>query len=555
MERLILKKLLKWKNSPWRKPLILKGVRQVGKTWILKEFGKRYYENTAYFNFDENEEYKQFFETTKDVDRILQNLMLASGQKIRPEKTLIIFDEVQDCPKVINSMKYFCENAPQYHIACAGSLLGIALAKPSSFPVGKVNFMQIDPMTFTEFLLANGDANLANYLETVNTIEPIPDAFFNPLYEKLKMYYVTGGMPEPVKMWTEARDVEAMQEALSGIIGAYERDFAKHPNISEFPKISMIWKSIPSQLARENKKFIYKVVKEGARAREYEDALQWLVDARLVHKVYRSTAPGLPVSAYDDLAAFKIYLVDVGLLRRLAQLAPTAFGEGNRLFTEFKGALTENFVLQTLITQFEVVPRYWSQNNPPYEVDFLIQRENDIFPVEVKSEANTTSKSLKKFKELFPDQVKLRVRFSLDNLKLDDDMLNIPNDEGETPLIIACMKGNLIVAKLLIDAGADVNKALLNGNTPLHFAAWSGNKFVGRDLIGASAQIDAQNENGETPLILAAREGNNEFVALLVEHQANVNQADNFQRTALYYAGERGYNEITEILLAAGAEG
>lgn len=426
MERFILKKLLNWKNSPYRKPLILKGVRQVGKTWILKEFGKRFYENTAYFNFDENVEYKQFFETTKDVDRILQNLMLASGQKIVPEKTLIIFDEVQDCPNVINSMKYFCENAPQYHVACAGSLLGIALAKPSSFPVGKVNFMQIDPMTFEEFLLANGDDNLLAFLESHNSLEPIPDAFFNPLYEKLKMYYVTGGMPEAVRMWTEARDVSAMQEVLSEIISAYERDFAKHPNTGEFPKISMIWKSIPSQLARENKKFIYKVVKEGARAREYEDALQWLVDARLVHKIFRSTAPGLPIAAYDDLSAFKIYLADVGLLRRLAQLAPTAFGEGNRLFTEFKGALTENFVLQTLITQFEVLPRYWSQNNPPYEVDFLIQRENDIIPVEVKSEANTTSKSLKKFKELFPDKLTLRVRFSLDNLRLDGDVLNIP---------------------------------------------------------------------------------------------------------------------------------
>ena len=240
------------------------------------------------------------------------------------------------------------------------------------------------------------------------------------------MYYVTGGMPEPVLMWTEARDVSAMQEALSDIIGAYERDFAKHPNVSEFPKISMIWKSIPSQLARENKKFLYRVVKEGARAREYEDALQWLVDARLVHKVYRSTAPGLPVSAYDDLSAFKIYLVDVGLLRRLSQLAPTAFGEGSRLFTEFKGALTENFVLQTLVTQFEAAPRYWNQSNPPYEVDFLVQRENDIFPVEVKSEANTTSRSLRKFKELFPDQTRLRIRFSLNNLKLDDDVLNIP---------------------------------------------------------------------------------------------------------------------------------
>ena len=426
MERLIMKQLYAWKSSPYRKPLILKGVRQVGKTWVLKEFGRKYYENTAYFNFDENEEYKQFFETAKDVDRILQNLMLASNQKISPEKTLIIFDEVQDCPKVINSMKYFCENAPEYHIACAGALLGITLSKPASFPVGKVNFMQIDPMTFAEFLLANGDENLAAYLNTIDRVEPLPDAFFNPLYEKLKMYFVTGGMPESVLMWTKARDVAAMQNVLSDIIEAYERDFAKHPNISEFPKISMIWKSVPSQLARENKKFLYRVVKEGARAREYEDALQWLVDARLVHKVYRSTAPGLPVSAYDDLSAFKIYLVDVGILRRLAMLAPTDFGEGNRLFTEFKGALSENYVLQTLLTQFEVFPRYWSQNNPPYEVDFLIQRDNDIFPVEVKSETNTASRSLKKFKELFGDKVKLRIRFSLDNLKLDGDMLNIP---------------------------------------------------------------------------------------------------------------------------------
>ncbi len=419
-------KLLAWKNSPYRKPLILKGVRQVGKTWVLKEFGKLYYKNIAYFNFDENKEYKQFFETTKNVERILQNLMLASGQKIEPENTLIIFDEVQDCPEVINSMKYFCENAPQYHVACAGSLLGITLAKPSSFPVGKVNFMQINPMTFTEFLLANGDENLAKFIEQIDKIEPIPDAFFNPLYEKLKMYYVTGGMPESVLMWAKARDVNAMQDTLFEIITAYERDFAKRPNVSEFPKISMIWNSIPSQLARENKKFLYKVVKNGARAREYEDALQWLVSAQLVYKIYRNTAPSLPIAAYDDVSAFKIYLADVGLLRRLAKLAPTAFSEGNRLFTEFKGALTENYVLQALLTQFEVTPRYWSQTNPPYEVDFLIQRENDIFPVEVKSEANINSRSLKKFKELFPNQTKLRIRFSLNNLKLDDDMLNIP---------------------------------------------------------------------------------------------------------------------------------
>ena len=445
MERFILKKLLDWKNSPYRKPLILKGVRQVGKTWALKEFGRRFYENVAYFNFDENEEYKQFFETSKDVDRILQNLAMAGGMKIAPEKTLIVFDEIQDCPNVVNSLKYFCENAPQYCVACAGSLLGVALAKPSSFPVGKVNFMQIDPMTFEEFLLANGDDNLLEFLRSRDVIEPIPDAFFNPLREKLKMYFVVGGMPEPVLMWTEARDVAAVQQATSDIIDAYERDFAKHPDVREFPKISTVWKSIPSQLARENKKFIFKVVKEGARAREYEDALQWLVDARLAHKVYRSSAPGLPIAAYDDLSAFKIYLVDVGLLRRLSRLAPTAFGEGNRLFTEFKGALTENFALQTLVAQFEVPPRYWSQNNPPYEVDFLIQRENDIIPVEVKSETNISGKSLKKFKELFPDKVKLRVRFSLDNLKLDDDVLNIPlfmADEADRLIGLALERRN-----------------------------------------------------------------------------------------------------------------
>ena len=268
MKRFILDKLVEWKNSPYRKPLILKGVRQVGKTWILKEFGKTNYENIAYFNFDENEEYKEFFETTKDVKRIIQNLILATGQKIEPGKTLIIFDEIQDAPKVINSLKYFCENAPEYHIACAGSLLGVELAKPSSFPVGKVNFMEINPMTFSEFLIANGDKNLAEYLDTINDIEPVPEAFFNPLCEKLKMYYVTGGMPESVLMWTEARDVAAMQSVLSDIINSYERDFAKHPDVKEFPKISMIWKSLPSQLARENKKFLYKALKSALDIKE-----------------------------------------------------------------------------------------------------------------------------------------------------------------------------------------------------------------------------------------------------------------------------------------------
>lgn len=424
MERFILNDLVEWKKSKYRKPLILKGVRQVGKTWILKEFGKKYYENVVYFNFDENIEYRQFFELTKDVKRILQNLMLISGEKIEAEKTLVIFDEIQDCPDVINSLKYFCENAPEYHIVCAGSLLGVALAKPSSFPVGKVEFLNIYPMNFCEFLTANGDGNLKKYLDSINDIEIIPDAFYNPLCEKLKMYYITGGMPESVYVWTQERDTKIMVKILDNLLESYERDFTKHPNINEFPKISMIWRSIPSQLSRENKKFIYKVVKEGARAREYEDALQWLVNANLISKIYRSSAPRIPIVSYDDLSAFKIYLVDVGLLNRLSFLSPSAFGEGNRLFTEFKGALTENYVLQSLIPQFEVTPRYWSDNK--YEVDFIIQNENEIIPVEVKAEKNIKSKSLQKFKENYSNEIKLRVRFSLENLKLDGDLLNIP---------------------------------------------------------------------------------------------------------------------------------
>lgn len=429
MERLIMHKLLDWKNSKYRKPLILKGVRQVGKTWLLKEFAKRHYQNIAYFNLDEHPEYKQFFESTKDVERILQNLVLASGEMIKrdsPEETLIVFDEIQECPNALNTLKYFCENTPYYHVACAGSLLGIALSKPVSFPVGKVDFLEIMPMTFTEFLMANGDGNLAAYMDSIERLEPIPEAFFNPLYEKLKMYFITGGMPESVRAWSQDRDVELMQQVLSNILGAYERDFAKHPDPKDFPKISLIWKSIPSQLARENKKFIYKVVKEGARAREYEDALQWLCDANLTYKIYRSTAPGLPIAAYDDLSAFKLYMADVGLLRRLSLLSPSAFAEGNRLFVEFKGALSENYVLQALKNQFEATPRYWTMDNPRYEVDFLIQRENDILPVEVKAESNVESKSLKKYKEKYGDKVKLRVRFSLNNLRLDHDLLNIP---------------------------------------------------------------------------------------------------------------------------------
>lgn len=426
MERSFISELKKWKDSADRKPLILQGVRQVGKTWLLREFGARYFERVAYLNFDESPELRDVFTATKDPRRITQNLSMLSGVAITPGVTLVIFDEIQECPEAISSLKYFCEDAPDLHIACAGSLLGVALARGGAFPVGKVNFATLRPMTFIEFLRANGDDGLAEKIESVDEIAPIGAAFLGPMLEKLKMYLVTGGMPEAVRAWTERHDTSAVERVLADIVDAYERDFAKYPGRNEFPKISAIWRSLPSQLARENKKFLYSAVKGGARAREYEDALEWLIGAGLVHKVYRSTAPQIPASAYDDLGAFKIYLADVGILRRMSRLAPSAFGEGERLLVEFKGALAENYALQSLIAQLDTAPRYWSQNNPPYEVDVLIQHENEIIPIDVKAGEARESRSLKKFKEIYDDRVRLRVRLSTSDLKLDGDLLNIP---------------------------------------------------------------------------------------------------------------------------------
>lgn len=425
MDRMAMKKLELWKQSKYRKPLILQGVRQVGKTWILREFGRRHYENVAYFNFEEQPELKEFFVLTKDIARLVQNLALVCKAPIKPERTLLILDEIQECNEALNTLKYFCEEAPEYHVACAGSLLGIALSKPASFPVGKVDFLTIQPMTFTEFLQANGDGNLADYLAGIETIAPIPDIFFNPLKEKLKMYFITGGMPEPVRLWTEERDISLVQTTLRNILSAYELDFAKHAEVKDIAKLGLIWSSIPSQLARENKKFLYSAVKEGARAREYEDALTWLCNAGMTYKIFRSTKPGLPISAYDDLTAFKLYAADVGLLRRLALLDPVAFQEGTRLFTEFKGALTENFALQSIAGQFEATPRYWTSDGQA-EVDFLIQRGNDIFPIEVKSDENVASRSLTLYGQKYGQETSLRLRMSLKNLKLDGGMLNIP---------------------------------------------------------------------------------------------------------------------------------
>ena len=422
IRRKALEQLAEWKTKPSRKPLLLTGIRQVGKTWLLKHFGKKYFVDTAYFNFERQEELSQFFRTTRDPGRIIDNLSLVHGRAIQPQKTLIIFDEIQESGEALNSLKYFCEEAPEYAVACAGSLLGVAFGHDKSFPVGKVDFLQVYPVTFSEFLSEEAP-DLYGYLEQIDKPEPIPEIFFNPLCEKLKMYFISGGMPEAVATLLGARDTNATQAVLQSIISSYQLDFSKHVEKKDIPKINYIWNSLPSQLARENKKFLYQAVRPGARAREYEDALLWLSNAGLVTKVYCSEKPGIPLTAYDDLTAFKVYLPDVGVLRRLSLLDPVAFSEGNRMFTEFKGALTENYILSGLTGQFEPIPRYWRSGNKA-EVDFLIQYRNQVIPVEVKSDENIRSKSLAYYKKEYTPG--LSVRFSLRNLKKDEGLINIP---------------------------------------------------------------------------------------------------------------------------------
>ncbi len=444
MERSVMQALVAWKQSAYRKPLLLQGIRQVGKTWLMKEFGRKYYERVALFNFDEHPEYRQFFATTKDITRILNNLQFAIGFPITEGTTLIIFDEIQDAPEVLNSLKYFHEKGKGYHVACAGSLLGVALAKPSSFPVGQVDFLRIQPMTFREMLIAENELTLVAYLDAKSDFEPIPDAFFNPLVENLKKYFLVGGLPESMDRWVTGRDSGQIDSIIWSIIQAYERDFAKYPEAREYPKLMHIWHSLPSQLAKENKKFLYQLVKQGARAREYEDALLWLVATEVVSKVNRCTKPALPLSAYDDLSAFKLYAADVAVLRRLAQLDNSSFLHPTQLFTEFKGAFAENYILQALSAAFPVPLRYWTSSDNRYEVDFLLQHKNQIVPIEVKFGSNVSSPSLKAIKRLYGDEFKLRIRYSLQNLSLDGDVLNIPlfmADWTEHLITLALQKG------------------------------------------------------------------------------------------------------------------
>ena len=421
MKRFILNELIKWKESKYRKPLIVKGERQIGKTYILKQFGEENYEGVAYFNFDHDEDLYNLFNNTKNPKRILEQLAFIYGKAILPGRTLIIFDEIQECPNALNSLKYFQEEANEYHIVCAGSLLGIRLSH-TSFPVGKVEFLNMYPMTFSEFLIANDCENLVEYIKSIKEIENIPNIFFNQLEEKLKAYFIIGGMPEAVNVWVNEKNMELVNNVQENILRAYESDFSKHTQNSEANKISLIWNSIPSQLAKENKKFLYQTIKEGARAREYENALNWLNDANLIYKIYNVTKPDMPLVAYNDLSSFKIYMNDVGLLRKMTNLNSRIVVEGHRLFEEFKGALTENYIFNMLCTIFDEVPNYFTFDR--HEIDFLIQYENRIIPIEVKAGNSTNSISLTRYNEKFNND--LSIRFSMNNLKKDGKIINVP---------------------------------------------------------------------------------------------------------------------------------
>jgi predicted AAA+ superfamily ATPase len=421
IEREIFIKLEQWKSSKNRLPLILQGARQTGKTFAMKEFGKRNFKHTAYFNFDETEELKKEFEETKDPQRLIERLFFYTNVPI-DKNTLVIFDEIQECNKALNSLKYFAENAPHFCIVCAGSLLGVSLFKGDSFPVGKVNFMHLYPVTFKEFLAAYSE-ELYLYMESIATVENMPQIIFSKFKDAYQKYQVSGGMPVAISELLENSGMGVVEKKLQDILNSYSLDFVKHIQKADIPRISAIWDSIPSQLSKENRKFIYKLIKPGARAKEYEDALLWLEHSGLIYRIFCLSKPALPLSAYDDLIAFKVYLSDIGLLRKIAKLPSEAVLLDNNLFIEFKGALAENFVLQSLVNQFEVKPRYWVSQGKA-EVDFILQNGVDIIPIEVKSATNVASKSLAEYDKKYGPQI--RIRYSLNNFKKDGNLLNIP---------------------------------------------------------------------------------------------------------------------------------
>ena len=421
MKRYAMDKLVYWKNKRNRKPLLLKGARQVGKTWLMKEFGKKCFKNTAYINFDSDVRMRRIFEDDYDIQRIIRMINIETGERIIPEETLIIFDEVQEAPKAISSLKYFCENAPEYAVVSAGSLLGVAIHEGVSFPVGKVESLNMYPMSFREFLIAMGEEALADIIEEKDyqALNTFSDKYIN----WLKLYYFVGGMPEAVNDYAECGDVTSVRDIQKQILELYENDFSKHTPNDELARIRMVWNSIPLQLAKENKKFFFGQIRKGARAKDFELAIEWLQDCGLAGKVYRVEKPGIPLKAYTDFSAFKIYLLDVGLLGAMSDLDARSILEKNELFTEFKGALTEQYVYQQIISETEYTPYYFSASSHT-EIDFLIQKEGQVIPLEVKAEENVKAKSLKAyFNKYNPPYA---VRTSMMDYRKEEWMVNIP---------------------------------------------------------------------------------------------------------------------------------
>jgi uncharacterized protein len=422
MKRDKLADLIKWKESSYRKPLILRGARQTGKTWLLKEFGKRYFLHCVYVNFEEHTNLQQMFQQDFDIRRIITALEIHANLTINPENTLIIFDEIQAAEKGLTSLKYFYENAPEYYIAAAGSLLGMGLHSKNSFPVGKVDFSDLRPMSFSEFLVAAGEEKLSEAI--LKREWDIVSIFHEKLNEYLRYYFFNGGMPEVIKIFIQTRNWELVRQAQANILNAYEADFSKHAPVEIVPRIRMIWQSIPAQLAKENKKFIYGLLREGARAKDFEIAIQWLIDSGLLLKCHRIEKPHLPLIAYQEMSVFKLFLHDVGLLGAMAGLSAKSLIEGNKVFTEFKGAITEQFVMQQLSVKEKRFIGYWTNDRSTYEVDFVVQDGETILPIEVKSGENLRSKSFSFFYEKYkPENA---IRLSPLRYKEEDWMVNVP---------------------------------------------------------------------------------------------------------------------------------
>jgi hypothetical protein len=421
MKRTAIDRMFAWKNSAERKPLIVCGARQVGKTWLMKEFAAQAYKKSVYVNFEDNPTVKSLFEQDFDTDRIIASLQLIFKVDI-DDDTLLIFDEIQEAPKGVTALKYFHEKAPQRHVVAAGSLLGIAMHSDDSFPVGKVDFMELYPLSFVEYLDGGGDGALANLIcgKDYNLI-----AMMHPqLQQRLREYYYIGGMPEAVMTYITWHDFERVRTVQQNILTAYELDFSKHAPSREVPRIRMVWHSIAAQLVKENKKFLYGMIKEGARAKEFEVAIEWLKDAGLVYKVNRVNKSELPLSAYQDFAAFKMFVLDIGLFGAMHQLDASLLMQGNTLFSEYKGALTEQYVMQQLVSMQGLNVYYWSAENSRGELDFLVQHRSVIHPIEVKAEENLKSKSLRAFVERYP--MLHGIRFSMSPYREQDWMTNYP---------------------------------------------------------------------------------------------------------------------------------